>query len=106
MTDTPLTSEAKIADLVRAGELSPADARALKSALPGRTRRRRWRLFVDPWPRLSERAQLVLAFVTALASVALAILETCASTARSTFTCRLARWPGRPPSLIKARPGS
>lgn len=72
--DTP-TPEAKIAELVRAGQLSASEGRRLKSALPGQNKPAPlWRLFIDPWDRLSERAQLALALVTALASVALSIL--------------------------------
>jgi len=71
-TNTLTTSEGKIAEFVRAGQLSADDARALKSAMPGASSPRTWwRGLFDPWVTRSQRMQLSIALAVVVASAAL-----------------------------------
>jgi hypothetical protein len=73
--DTPMSSEARIAELLRAGQLTAEDAQQLRSALPGTTRPTPlWRLVFSPWERLTGSVQLTLALALALVSILLGVL--------------------------------
>lgn len=67
------TSDNKVAELLREGKISPAEAERLRRAMGDRRPPSRWALLLDPLPVLPARAAVALALVVAAACVTLSI---------------------------------